>query len=131
MPPNLFLSFTLVVSFSFPLALFGQTGVATIGGRVTDQQSQPLPGITVLLDDTRGVATKTDGRFIIPDVAPGKHTLSVSGVGYATQNVSLYHSLPGRPSNSPFAWRKALPRWTKSSLPARARRPNCDSRPRP
>ena len=89
MPTNHFLSFTLVVSFSFPLALFGQTDLATLSGRVTDRQDQPLPGITVLLDDTRGVATKTDGRFIIPNVAPGKHTLSVSGVGYATQTFPL------------------------------------------
>ena len=84
-----FFSFALVCLLGCPLRVLGQANEATVEGTVVDQAGEPLPGISVRLDDTRGVATKTDGRFIITDVPSGEHTLSVSGVGYTTQSIPL------------------------------------------
>ncbi len=48
-----------------------------------------MPGITVFLDDGRGVATDVSGNFTLRNIAPGKHTLAISGVGYANQTLPI------------------------------------------
>ncbi|MEM8967037.1 MAG: TonB-dependent receptor, partial [Bacteroidota bacterium] len=58
---------------------------AIIQGNVVDPQNEAMPGITVMLDNDLGVATDVSGNFILRDISPGKHTLAVSGVGYASQ----------------------------------------------
>ncbi len=65
-----------------PVASAQDGGAVT--GRVTDRQTEePLPGTNVLIEALeRGVATGPDGRYTIPDVPPGEHTLSVSYVGF-------------------------------------------------
>lgn len=56
----------------------------TIAGRVIDSGSlEPLPGARVTLDGTTFVAaTDRAGEFRIPQVAPGRHRLVVSYLGY-------------------------------------------------
>jgi TonB-linked SusC/RagA family outer membrane protein len=57
----------------------------TISGRVTDAQQSPLPGITVVIRDTRqGAKTDADGRYTISAaLQPGNYTLACSGIGFA------------------------------------------------
>jgi len=71
------------------LALIGTTlWGQTISGTVTDENNQPLPGATVLVQGTnRGTTSDFDGKYQI-NAAQGE-TLVVSYVGYATQNVTV------------------------------------------
>jgi len=61
------------------------TGVIT--GRVQDATSkQPVKGARITLDGaTHGVVTNEDGRYRLPTVAMGSHTMTVSSIGYARQ----------------------------------------------
>ena len=77
----------------FPLLLFvlllagatealAQTGA--IHGRVVAAETgEGLPGVNVGLEGTtRGAATDPDGRFLIEAIAPGRHAIVVTAVGY-------------------------------------------------
>ncbi len=60
----------------------------TISGTVTDENNQPLPGATVVVQGTNtGTTTDFDGNYQI--LATQGQTLVVSYVGYATQNVAV------------------------------------------
>ncbi len=61
----------------------------TVSGRVTDQQGQPLPGVTIVVRGTMsGVITDTDGSYTMPDV-PDDATLVFSFVGMKTQELPV------------------------------------------
>ena len=65
-------------------ALWGQT----ISGTVTDENNQPLPGATVVVQGTnRGTSTDFDGKYQI-NASQGE-TLVFSYVGYATQSIAV------------------------------------------
>lgn len=58
----------------------------TVSGTVTDENNQPLPGATVIVQGTKnGTSTNFDGNYQIN--ADQGQTLVFSYVGYATQNV--------------------------------------------
>ncbi|MDG1822523.1 MAG: SusC/RagA family TonB-linked outer membrane protein [Flavobacteriaceae bacterium] len=69
------------------LALMSTTAWSqTVSGTVTDENNQPLPGATVLVQGTtRGVSSDFDGKYQI-NASQGE-TLEFSYVGYATQSV--------------------------------------------
>lgn len=96
----LMLCFTLLLSTStFAQAVTGAntneatTGVAEnrkIGGRVTDAEGNPLPGVNVIIDGTmQGSVTDVDGKygFIVSDANNQK--LKVSFVGYGEQVIPI------------------------------------------
>jgi len=59
-----------------------------LGGLVTDEAKQPLPGVTVLVKGTtRGTTTGSDGRFII-EAKPGD-VLEFRMIGAVTQEVPV------------------------------------------
>ncbi len=62
----------------------GTTG--KIKGRIIDDKTgEALIGVNVMIDGTMlGAATDIDGFYIILNVPPGKHTLKVSYIGFAT-----------------------------------------------
>lgn len=63
---------------------------ATISGTVTDLNQAALAGAEVLLQPTgRRAATNNEGRFTLSGVSPGKYTLSISYIGFATYRVSV------------------------------------------
>jgi len=65
-------------------ALWGQT----ISGTVTDENNQPLPGATVVVQGTnRGTSTDFDGKYQI-NASQGE-TLVFSYVGYASQSLAV------------------------------------------
>jgi hypothetical protein len=69
------------------LALMSTTVWAqSVSGTVTDDNNQPLPGATVLVQGTNtGTTTDFDGNYQIS--ATQGQTLVFSYVGYATQNI--------------------------------------------
>lgn len=65
-------------------AVWGQT----VSGTVTDENNQPLPGATVVVQGTnRGTSTDFDGKYQI-NASQGE-TLVFSYVGYATQSIAV------------------------------------------
>nr|MBA4167851.1 SusC/RagA family TonB-linked outer membrane protein [Chitinophagaceae bacterium] len=61
----------------------------TLSGKVTDDQGQPLAGVSILIKgNSSGVSTGQDGSFEI--AVPSKNvTLTFSFVGYATQELAV------------------------------------------
>src|SRR3712207_3031935 len=59
----------------------------TCNGKVVDNQGEPIIGASVMIiGQKKGAVSDLDGRFSLSDVKMGA-TLSVSYVGYKTQNV--------------------------------------------
>lgn len=60
----------------------------TVKGRVFDEQSYPLPGVTITIEgSTKGVITDVDGNYTI-EVKPSDQ-LTFSFVGYSTQTIRV------------------------------------------
>lgn len=61
----------------------------TVEGTVTDQDGQPLPGASVVVQgSTNGTQTDFDGNFILSDV-PADGVLEVSYLGFTTQDIPV------------------------------------------
>jgi len=66
-------------------AAFAQT--RTITGKVIDENNQPMPGATVMVDGTTtGTMTEADGTFTLPGV-PQNAVVIVSCIGYKSQTL--------------------------------------------
>ena len=78
----------LIVAFSL---LSGYLSAQTIKGQILDAQSEmPLIGATVevlTVEPQLGTTTDVDGYFSLTGVAPGRHALRLSYLGYETQTV--------------------------------------------
>jgi TonB-linked SusC/RagA family outer membrane protein len=75
----------MTLLFLAPVLSFGQI---KIGGTVTDENKQPLPGVTILLKGTtKGTVTDVNGRFLFT-VEKGD-VLTVKFLGYTTQEVTV------------------------------------------
>ncbi len=58
---------------------------ATVTGKVLNEESAPLPAVTVLLPDLEiGVFTDDNGLFTLENVPPGRHGIEFRFVGYRT-----------------------------------------------
>jgi outer membrane cobalamin receptor len=56
---------------------------SSISGTVTDEASEPLPGVSVMLaGTTKGTVTSAEGKYYISNVAQGYHTMELSFLGY-------------------------------------------------
>jgi TonB-linked SusC/RagA family outer membrane protein len=67
---------------------FAQTG--SVSGRVVDEKSAGLPGVTVIIEGTTlGNSTNSDGTYSIQNVPAGPRTLVISFVGYTTGRVPV------------------------------------------
>jgi outer membrane cobalamin receptor len=66
-------------------AIFAQTGVGKISGKVIDADTkEPLIGANIVLLNTNlGAATDIDGNYFILNITPGTYEVKVSYVGYA------------------------------------------------
>lgn len=65
-------------------ALAQMTG-RTITGKVLDENNQPMPGVTIVVDGTtKGTMTGPDGTFTLAEVPSGS-TVIVSCIGYTNQ----------------------------------------------
>jgi iron complex outermembrane receptor protein len=76
----------LLLGLFFAAHLFAQN-TATISGKVTDEKSNALKGVTVhLLNTNISVLTDAEGNFSINNIHTGRYIISFSSVGYAIQN---------------------------------------------
>lgn len=64
--------------------------VGKIAGKVTDKKTgEALIGLTVKVQgSTKGTSTDVEGRYSIPGLTAGKHTLVFSYIGYSSKSVS-------------------------------------------
>ncbi|MGB0260930.1 MAG: carboxypeptidase-like regulatory domain-containing protein [Flavobacteriaceae bacterium] len=70
---------------ALPLVSWAQQ---TVSGTVTDDNGLPLPGATVVVQNTnRGTTTDFDGKYQIQAIQG--ETLTFSYVGYASQNITV------------------------------------------
>lgn len=80
----LFTFLMLLIPLSFVLA---QTSVS---GTITDENGEPLPGINVAIKGTvTGTITDTKGNFSLTVNTPPPFTLSISSVGYTSQEIEV------------------------------------------
>jgi hypothetical protein len=81
----LFSLVTLLLSTLWASPTNAQERKATITGHATDTNHDPLVGAKVELQPLGQTAvTDAQGAFKISDLAPGKYTLTISYVGFAT-----------------------------------------------
>ena len=60
-------------------------GQATLSGNVTDTSGAPLPGATLVIQDTQmGTTTDFDGHYEIKDLIDGSYQIRVSFIGFET-----------------------------------------------
>ena len=80
-------AFLLLFGLLFTLPSLAQRG--TVRGLVKAPTGEPIVGAGVTLKaSTRGTVTDASGRFALADV-PANATLTVSSVGYVTQDVPV------------------------------------------
>ena len=73
-----------------------------ISGRVTDVATgESLPGVTIYLEENTSIGTVSDqeGRYFILSVPPGKYTVVMSFVGFATLKTANVEVFSGRTTN--------------------------------
>ena len=79
----------LALFSAFILLVSSGLAQSVIQGLVTDTEGLPLPGASVLIENTtRGTSTGMDGRFVL-EVTPTDRAFVVSFVGYAAQTVQI------------------------------------------
>ncbi|KAA1244214.1 TonB-dependent receptor [Aquimarina sp. RZ0] len=81
--------FTVIALFYLGLNFAQETG--SIAGTVVDKENnnQPLPFANILIVGTStGTSTDFDGKYEIPNVAPGTYTLELSFTGYETLRIA-------------------------------------------
>lgn len=88
MNPSRYLLFPLVVCAAATTAQAQTTG--TINGRVTNRSGGAAEAVTVGLEGmAKGDITDEQGRFRIPQVAPGQYTVIVSALGLKTEQQTV------------------------------------------
>ncbi|MBL7805792.1 MAG: TonB-dependent receptor [Saprospiraceae bacterium] len=82
-----------IFSLVLLLASFGSLYVSaqttgSISGKIIDGKlAEALIGVSVKLDDNGGAITDLDGNYVIRNVAPGVHKVSVNYPGYSTKTI--------------------------------------------
>src|ERR1043166_7179292 len=104
------LSICLFASCLFGVAANAQTQITTgtIQGTVLDANGAAVPGANVELKniDTNFARTTTsddDGRFVAPQLPPGRYTLTVTKTGFATLVVEKADLTVGQAMNLPLS----------------------------
>lgn len=80
----------LLISLLFLLNYFYAGTTGKIAGYITDlENKQPLPGATIMIDNTdMGVSADVHGYFFILGVPPGNYILTSSMIGYGKKKIS-------------------------------------------
>ena len=68
------------VLWTIPVPVLAQQGTAEISGRVTDEQSGALPGVTITFTNEatgvyREVTSGPDGTYFAPQLVPGRYRM--------------------------------------------------------
>ncbi|TNJ44920.1 TonB-dependent receptor [Tamlana fucoidanivorans] len=86
--------FVALLRLLFLIILFGTQGALAqnrvISGAVVDENGVPLPGASVLLENTStGTVTDFDGNYSIKIPETGSQTLTFSYIGYLTKSIAV------------------------------------------
>lgn len=83
-----FYAFLILISCSL-----GTYAQQTLHGTVVDRNNEPLPGVSVaILSTTEGTATDIDGEFNFTTEEALPITLTISFLGYRTQEIDVYEA---------------------------------------
>lgn len=75
----------LLLTLLIPFVTVGQSSKGSLYGTVSNQDGEPLPWATVLLENTRyGVQTDENGDYRISNIPNGDYVVTVSYVGFKT-----------------------------------------------
>ena len=75
----------VLITAAFVACYIGVMAQFSLSGQVKDEHGTALPGATIKIENTgQGVAANSEGYFIINNISKGRHTLSVSFVGFET-----------------------------------------------
>src|SRR5215510_13190486 len=71
-----------------------QTALGTVRGVVLDQQSAVLPGVTITLrqvetNTSQTVVSTPEGRYVMPNLRPGKYEVTAELSGFTTVKQEL------------------------------------------
>lgn len=78
----------IVLALLSTIGVYAQKG--NIRGQIKDNNSTPLIGVNVLLQNTIiGTQTNLSGDFVINNVSPGEYILQASYLGYKTKEVKV------------------------------------------
>jgi len=83
----------LLVLLAWTTTAHAQVTTSAISGKVTSDKGEDLIGVTVVATNVptgtkRGTGTELDGRFSIPNLAPGgPYSVTVTYVGYKEQTI--------------------------------------------
>ena len=81
------LTFSVILILLFSANAFAQ---GTIKGKVTDSKQGAVIGANVFIKGTNiGAATDFEGNYLIKNVPEGSYTLTISAVGYKSQEFSI------------------------------------------
>lgn len=87
--------YTLLILFLFSFSITAQN---EINGNVTDIDNLPLPGVSIIVKSTdKGTVTDFDGNFSFTTEESLPLTLSISFLGFKTQEIDIYEI--GEPIN--------------------------------
>jgi Carboxypeptidase regulatory-like domain len=90
-----------IVLFLLCLSTWAQLPTATLTGVVTDQQGAVIAGADVTLTNedtgaTRHSPTRTDGRYVFPNLLPGNYDVRVTARGFTIREFKAIHLEVGR-----------------------------------
>ena len=75
-----------VLSAALPVVAYSQAKLVTIQGTVTDEKGEPLPGASVIVENTnQGQITDVDGKYTIKTFSD--KALVYSFIGYKSQTI--------------------------------------------
>lgn len=82
-------SFLLLALIGWSCQTLAQTG--TVTGKMVNEDGLPVPGVAIQsLDDKIGVASSSDGSFVLGGLTPGTQHLRFSHVGYQTNRLMIF-----------------------------------------
>ncbi|MEM6379984.1 MAG: carboxypeptidase-like regulatory domain-containing protein, partial [Bacteroidota bacterium] len=86
---NLITTTCLLLPVFVPILGFGQSNLF-IEGTITNEENEPLVGVTILLiDQNIGTITNANGYYKIALEEPGTYTVTVSSMGFEPQSFSV------------------------------------------
>ena len=75
-----------VILLCFSTAVVAQTQIL---GTVADKNGQPIPGASIVLDNTTGTVTDFDGNFKLNTSQTPPFTITISSVGLETKSITV------------------------------------------
>src|SRR6185295_5943709 len=100
---------TSVVFFTLAASLYGQ--LSSLNGTVADPTGAVIPGASITLLNTetgaqRDTTADGQGRYTMPQLAPGKYKLTAKTAGFADVTITDVELRVNQPSTIPIVFEK-------------------------